>query len=185
MTEFTSIKQAKENLKGNICGIVVKIGSLKSGTAAKGDWSMKVITIDDGSDMVDIAAFGESEYSKFVIGAKYEIENPWWKMKDNKLSVNFGQFCKIQQVSEAPNQTMMDNNTSKEEQTTIDAKLEKFSEEDLTKIQFSATQMFRIKKEVEKIIKTYEINPNGGMLWEMTKIIYNESFGRFLGDSKD
>lgn len=183
MTEFTPIKQAKENLKGNIFGVIVKIGDLKSGTASKGDWTMKLITIDDGSDMVDMAAFGESEYSQFVIGAKYEIENLWWKQKDGKLFLTLGKFAKVKLVSEVPTSLKQEtitteNNNSKLQQPTTTTSnqtqsLPKLSQAENKIITAESTKLFQIKQKVNETIGTYEIQPNQGMIWQMTEIIYN------------
>ncbi len=178
MTEFTSIKTAKQNLKGNIFGVVVKIGDLKSGTAAKGDWTMKVITLDDGSDMVDMAAFGESEYSKFQLGCKYEIENPWWKQKDGKLSLALGQYAKVKMVSEAPvikqESITNDTTTSPSSNVTKQTKsLPELSQAETEIITAESTKLFQIKHKVNETICNYEIQPNQGMIWQMTEIIYN------------
>jgi len=180
MTEFTPIKQAKENLKGNIFGIIVKIGDLKSGTASKGDWTMKIITIDDGSDMVDIAAFGESEYSQFVIGAKYEIENLWWKEKDGKLSLALGKFAKVKCVTEAPaslkQETIIKENNTTQESIPLSRKptqsLPDLSQAENEIITAESTKLFQIKQKVNETICNYEIQPNQGMVWQITEIIY-------------
>ncbi len=100
MTEFLSIADAKQAMKGDFVGIVSKIGDLKAGTSAKGDWTMKLITLEDGSGTVDMALFND-DIDKFKLGGKYEIENPWWKKKDGNLSLALGQYAKVKLVTPA------------------------------------------------------------------------------------
>ena len=44
-------------------------------------------------------------------------------------------------------------------------------------IKHSAESLWYIRIQVEQTIKALEVNPNGGMIWEMTKIIYQELYG--------
>lgn len=97
MTDFVSIADAKVAKKGNFVGIVSHIGELKAGTSDKGDWTMKLITFEDGSAKVDMAVFND-DIDKFKLGGKYEIENPWWKA-DGKLAL--GQYAKVKLVTPA------------------------------------------------------------------------------------
>jgi len=110
MTNFISIKDALEAKKGDFVGIVSNIGPLKAGTNDKGDWTMKLLTIEDASSKLQMAVFNE-DIDKFKLGGQYEFENLWWKYKDNKLSLALGQYAKIKMVTPAPedkNQTTME-----------------------------------------------------------------------------
>jgi len=44
-------------------------------------------------------------------------------------------------------------------------------------ISTKARLLWRIRLQVEATIKALESDPNGGMIWEMTKIIYQELYG--------
>jgi len=98
MTNFLTIKEAKEAGKGSFVGTVIGIGDLKSGTSAKGDWAMKIITLQDETDKVELAAFNE-EIDNFKVNDKYKIENPWWKEHEGKLSLNLGQYAKVEFIT--------------------------------------------------------------------------------------
>lgn len=173
MTDFISIKEAKDNLKGNICATVVNISALKSGTTDNGDWVMKLITFDDGSDRVDIAAFSETEWSKFQLGAKYEIVNVWWKLKDSKLSVNFGNYYNIKKVSEPTEQTTVDKpvekpSTDKSKEQAPTGLVEFVDEQN--KILNAITKM--VHADIAKQTKENE-QVRGDIVWVRTKEIYN------------
>ncbi len=51
-----------------------------------------------------------------------------------------------------------------------------FDGPDKEKIAKKAILLWNIRCEVELAVKTVEVNPNGGMVWEMTKIIYDEFY---------
>jgi len=64
---------------------------------------------------------------------------------------------------------------STEETTTVDlSTLDKF---DANAIKNTAITLWHIRMRVESTIKALEVKPNGGMIWEMTKIIYSELYG--------
>ena len=169
MSEIISIKEAKEAKKGAICGTVVKMGDLKSGTNNNGDWTMKVITLDDGSDMVDIAAFGD-EIKLFKLGAKYELVSPWWKEKEGKLSPVFGKYCQIKMVSEPPSPSEA---PAEEKKTELKITLD---EDQIKKIQDESMLIYQIRTITERQIKTVEADPNPAMIGQFAEIIYNKHF---------
>lgn len=53
-----------------------------------------------------------------------------------------------------------------------------YLEDDQKKIiKHSAESLWYIRIQVEQTIKDLEVNPNMGMIWQMTEIIYNELYG--------
>ncbi len=44
-------------------------------------------------------------------------------------------------------------------------------------ISTKATLLWQIRLQVESTVKNLEVSPNGGMIWEMTKIIYYDLYG--------
>jgi len=185
MIEFFSISDARQAMKGGFVGTVTKIGDLKSGTNAKGDWDMKIITLSDGSGREDMAVFNE-EIKLFKLNCKYEIINPWWKEKNEKLSLTLGQYAKVKMVSEDVTQeTIIDDDNQvptsdeylKQRQAEVDKKLNALPEIDETlgkQADSISLIMYQIKQHIDKNIRQYEELPNQGMIWEMTKEVYHQ-----------
>lgn len=48
---------------------------------------------------------------------------------------------------------------------------------DVDAIKNTAKTLWHIRIQVEQTINALEVTPNGGMIWEMTKIIYKELYG--------
>ncbi len=178
MTDFFSISDARQAMKGSFVGTVTNIGDLKSGTNAKGDWTMKIITISDGSGREDMAVFND-EIKLFKLNCKYEITTPWWKEKDGKLSLTLGQYAKVKMVSEdsPPETTIPIDDESQERINKINKKVDSLPEIDeilAKEADFMSLTMYQIKQRIDKNIRQFEDSPNQGMIWEMTKIIYEK-----------
>lgn len=186
MTEFLFIADARQDMKGSIVATVTNIGDLKSGTNSKGDWTMKIITLADGSGKEDMAVFNE-EIKLFKLNCKYEIENPWWKVNaKNELAFALGQYAKVKMVSDDTAQEPIIEDDAqvptseeylKQRQTEIDAKLKSLPKLDVNDENLAdsiSLKMYQIKQCIDKNISKYEEKPNQGMIWEMTKEVYRQ-----------
>ena len=92
--DFITIKEAKETYKGSFIGTVIKVGEPKSGTTNGRPWTMKVFTVQDKTDSIDITCFGD-EVNLFKIGNKYEII-PWWKPKyEGNPNLGIGKYGSV------------------------------------------------------------------------------------------
>lgn len=63
------------------------------------------------------------------------------------------------------------------ETTTTETIPDYLPDDDKDHIKKTAQTLWHIRCTVETTIKDLEVNPNGGMIWEMTKIIYDELYG--------
>lgn len=180
--EFVTLEEARDAQKGSFVGVVIKIGDLKSGTNSRGEWTMKIITIQDATATMKMACFNE-EITTFTLGHKYKIENPWWKMKDSKLSLQLGQYAKVTRISDAPiqesiedsTQTISDNiNKHQAEIKKILDSLPPLPQLELDIINTESLHMWQVNQAINQNISQYEIDANKGMTWNMTEIIYNK-----------
>lgn len=81
--------------------------------------------------------------------------------------------CKGTQSITAPKEEPTQTTTPQAEPKKEDTKpLEKAQE-----ISIKARVLWRIRLQVEATVRDLEATPNGGMIWEMTKIIYQELYG--------
>ena len=95
MSDFISIAEAKAQQKGSFIGVVIKIGDLRSGTTDNRDWTLKVITLEDKSGQIEFLAWDDAERKLFQLGHTYEFHTPWYKQKDNDVSIQKSKFGKI------------------------------------------------------------------------------------------
>lgn len=94
MEDSISLQDAMTALKGNFTATVITIGDLESGTTNSRDWTKKNITIEDVSERVTFAAWGD-EIKLFDLGKTYDFENAWFKMYDGKPTLAIGKYCKV------------------------------------------------------------------------------------------
>jgi len=113
LTDFQPIDTViKEHLK-NVTGIVVKESDLKAGTNDKGDWTMKIFTLEDPTGQLELACFGNTQISKLEKGFTYEIENIWWREKEEKWSASLGDYAKVRKLEAAATTPPERTDTSK------------------------------------------------------------------------
>ncbi len=177
MSEFLSIADARQAMKGSIVATVTNIGDLKSGTNAKGDWTMKIITLADGSGREDMAVFNE-EIKLFKLNYKYEIVNPWWKVNEkNELAFTLGQYAKVKAVSEAPIQETIDDEAQEIKQH-LD---EQIQDEDVSALVEFTLKQNKIISKISEVVRTNLEKQRkdtsdairGDVVWVRTKEIYN------------
>ena len=186
MTEFLSIADARQDMKGSIVATVTNIGDLKSGTNARGDWTMKIITLADGSGQVEMALFN-NDITKFKLNFKYEIVNPWWKNNaEGKLALALGDYAKVKIISDDTTQEpIIDDDAQvptseeylKNRQTEIDAKLKSLPELDEKDGELAdavSLKMYQFKQHINKNISRFEEKPNDGMTWQMAQEVYQQ-----------
>ncbi len=178
MTEFHTIAAVKANQEKNLKAILTKTSDLKSGTSPKGDWTMKILTFEDTTGTLDMAAFNE-EIKQFEKGFTYEIENFWWKKaKDGSPAAAVGQYAKITKSSASPPlpkgpSLTEETKPAQEEKENLSAISEPFGEF----IDEEGTTLFQIDARLTKLAK--EIFPerpvNHQQIGLYTKILYWES----------
>lgn len=189
---FITLAESKEAKKGNIVVTVIKIGDLKAGSSSSRDWTRKDITIQDSSSTEPMSVWNK-DIELFQLDHKYELSQIYWKENKGKFYLNFGQYSTLRDcgIGTDENQSTMESSTKLEQAPTSDEYLKKKQEEikkrDITNKEKSpltdeqvgfilekAVIMYFIRKEIETKITEFEDNPNGGMIWEMTKTIYVE-----------
>lgn len=195
MTEFQTLDKAKAGEKISFIGVVIKIGELKSGTNDKGDYTYKRLTIQDSTAAVELTVWND-EIKKFVLGGKYEIIKAY--AREYKGSVTLGiQYAEVKLIGTANNESTIDSEMEtktepeiapsseeflKQKQKELDekeAKIPQFSDEIKKLINKDALTLFMIKRQVNDHLSQYEVlSLNQGMVWEMTKIIFNRHLSK-------
>ena len=100
MSDFISIDEAQslfineDKKNSSICATVIKIGDLKSGTSAKGDWTKKNITLRDDSGAQILTAWND-DIKKFELNITYKIESPYWTIYDGKPQLSLGKYATV------------------------------------------------------------------------------------------
>ncbi len=115
-TDFITIKEAKEAYKGSFIGTVIKVSEPKSGNKNGRNWTMKIFTIQDETDSIDITCFGD-EVNLFKMGNKYEII-PWWKPRyEGNPNLGIGKYGSVNLIGgeiDLSNAPMTETGTPKE-----------------------------------------------------------------------
>ena len=111
LPEFVSIDEAQSlfihdgKKNSSICATVTKIGDLKSGTNAKGDWTKKNITLKDDSGAQVLTAWND-DIKKFELYITYKIESPYWTIYNGKPQLSLGNYAVVTIAAEpSPNST--------------------------------------------------------------------------------
>ena len=107
MSDFISIKEAKERGKGNIRFIVVSLGELKTGHTKTGDeWQKQIAVIKDASGAMDLTLWNET-IGEIIDGKTYTLENAYWTEYKGEPQLSLGKFYKLNKISELP--TILDD----------------------------------------------------------------------------
>lgn len=196
---FITLAESKTATKGNIVVTVTKIGDLKAGSSSSRDWTRKDITLQDSSGTESMSVWND-DIKKFVLNHKYELTGIYWKDNNGKSYLNFGQYSSLRDCgigTEDENQSTMESSTQSEQAPTSDeylkkkqeeikqqqdglVKLDSLSDEQLKFVEDRGIILYKIRKTLEKKIKTVEIDPHPGMIWEMTETIYQDFKEKFL-----
>ena len=185
MSNSISLAESKQQKKGDIVCLVTKIGDLKSGTGANGDWTKKLITITDG-DTTELLSAWNTDIQKFVLNHKYEITGVYWKDYNNNSYLNFGKYSKIKDlgVSVEPNQKVItDESTSQEYLQDKQKEISHFPHipqldaEIRIKVEQAAFLLLQINHTVSELVKQYEVQPNPAKIGQFTGIIFKTIFG--------
>ena len=134
---------------------VTKIGDLKSGTSAKGDWSKKNITLKDDSGEQILTAWND-DIKKFELNTTYNIESPYWTMYEGKPQLSLGNYAivtvaALESTSSTPPTV---DDYLKNKQTKIES-TEKDFDDKMQKLIVSAytnDELTKMYKDIEKLI---------------------------------
>jgi len=97
MADFISLADAREAMKGNFIGNVLKVGDLSSGTKDGKDWTRKNFTIQDTSaEMILTAWNGEIKLLEY--GKTYEFTGMWFKPYKEDVNLAFGKGGKAVEI---------------------------------------------------------------------------------------
>ena len=161
MPDFVSIDEAQSlfinegKKNSSICATVTKIGDLKSGTSAKGDWRKKNITLKDDSGAQILTAWND-DIKKFELNTIYKIESPYWTMYEGKPQLSLGKFAivtvaAIESTSSTPPTV---DDYLKNKQTEIE-QTDKDFDDKMQKLIVSAytnDELTKMYKDIEKLI---------------------------------
>ena len=184
-TDFTKIEDAKKALKGSFKATVIKVGDLKSGTKNGKDWTKKVFTLEDDTDNVELVAW-DDEISNFKLGYLYEIVNPWWKVYENKTSVQVGKYGTATVIGS--DKTIPDTPPMPKEQSTLteskppepkpvtDDKIERLEGEALDTVEKATRTILSISLAVGELAEKIVVGVSKEFVMETTKIIYDKYF---------
>lgn len=162
--EFVSIDEAQSlfindgKKNSSICATVTKIGDLKSGTSAKGDWTKKNITLKDDSGAQILTAWND-DIKKFELNITYKIESPYWTIYDGKPQLSLGKYATVTVAAEPISESVSSAEPTtdeylKEKQTQIEQETRNFDDK-MQKLIVSAytnDELTTIYKGIEKLI---------------------------------
>lgn len=108
MTEFISLSDARQAMKGNFVGTVMAISDLKAGSKDGKDWTNKRITIEDTTARITLTAWND-EIKLFEHGKTYEFESCWFQLYKEDVNLSISKFGKVRlaQMPAEPKQTTM------------------------------------------------------------------------------
>ena len=165
MTNFVTIKEAKENSKRGIrndsfIGVVIQQSEVYKGSSEGKSWLRRTFTIQDSSDTVIFTAWNNG-VNLFKTGNKYEFINPYWSTYEGTIGLSLGKNGKV--------------NLLQTEQTTIDKKSLPNINQDLADFtRTEITQLLQIKKEVYFHYENLFSDLNPAELSMYVKEIYRE-----------
>lgn len=108
MSDFISIKEAKQLGKGNIRFRVVSLGELENGTTKAGDeWQKQVAVIKDDSTAMDLTLWAE-DIGEIIVGKTYSLENGYWTVYKEEPQLSLGKFYKLNEISKLSTNTLDD-----------------------------------------------------------------------------
>lgn len=125
---------------------------------------------------------GDNIVARLKVYKDYPDKIQWQDAKETKAHYDKDGNCKTKTQDTEIDPTLDIQETTVETSSNIEeANIEPISEEnklDESKtISEKAQLLWMIRLQVESTIKDLEKSPNGGMIWEMTKIIYQEVYG--------
>jgi len=174
-TNFKTISEAKNELKGSFIGTIIKIGELKSGTKNGKDWTKKIFTVEDATASVELVCWGTTEIEKFKQGYKYEFVNPWWKVYEENVSVQLGKYGEAKVIGSSNTedtkpQPPQQSKETKREPTTVD-------ELGMTKIKNETLLLQKIHNTVQSTLGEGATEADRSSIDLFTKLIYEKFFG--------
>lgn len=183
MTDFVTIAESKKKYldgvtkNASFIATVIQSGDLKSGTKNNNDWSNKKFTIRDSTETLEITAWGD-EIKLLEIGGKYEFNTPYWSDYQGKPQLAMGQYCKVVLLEKSSTQTTMEQPAvgKSTPEPTKEASNSPLSPDMITTVSNEARTLFYIRQQVEATVKAIQVDPNQGMIWQMTEIIHHKFF---------
>lgn len=131
MTDFISIKEAKERGKGNIRFLVVSLGELKSGTTKSGDeWQKQVAVIKDGSGAMDLTLWNEN-IGEVLDGKSYTLQNAYWTIYKDEPQLSLGKYYKLNEISELTPTTTINDTVKSETSSSPQAHLQTVTQNEM------------------------------------------------------
>lgn len=171
MTDFIPICDAKTDKKGNIKGVIIKCGDLKSGTTKTGaDWTKKEFIIEDKSGSVKLIAWNEN-ISQFKLGGLYEITVPQWNEYKGEQQISPSKYGRCTLMNEPPKQETVSNTSSDttDKLPPITPQLNELSEAE-------TITLMQIRETVKATLKHFEPHTihEGGEIGMITSKIYDK-----------
>lgn len=111
------IEESKQKYKdgvtknGSFIATVVGQSDLKSGTGAKGDWTNRTFTLDDGNTQEKLIAWND-DVKLLKVGYKYEFNSPYWSDYKGNPQLSLGNYCQVKCIGGGETQTTMESGSS-------------------------------------------------------------------------
>lgn len=174
MTEFISLSDARQAMKGSFVGTVISIGDLKSGTKDGNDWSNKKITVEDTSARITLTVWNE-EIKLFELNKTYEFHTPWFKMYKDEPVLALGKFAQIVKITSTQQEAITANEPEKPIDDTSLESLPEISDMFKDFIRIETVSLLSIEAEVRETMKPFRKIINDQHVGMITKEIYRES----------
>lgn len=170
MTDFVTISEGISAKAGNIKGVIIQAGDLKSGTKDGNDWTRKDFVIEDKTGSLKITAWND-DIKLFHLGNIYEITKPQWTVYQDKPSISPSKSGGVSCVG-VQNTATTKSNSSTLDIVTPEEKLPPLDANTLGLVHCNNLLLLQIREEVIKVLKTY--NPkdasNGAVIGFMVKL---------------
>ncbi len=183
-TEFKTLKECIEAKKGSFIAVCIKESDLSAGTSQNGDWTKKVITLQDTTADLEITVWND-DIKIFKLGGKYELIGVYWKEYNQNWTANFGKYSSAKLIGTGTTQTTMPepDPAGRVEEPAVGepapqsnplpemgASFEEFSEQ-------QCIQLLQIEQTVKRMMAKFDPNKiqEGGKVGMHTKEIYRES----------
>ena len=126
---------------------------------------------------------GAKLIARLKVYKDYDDKIQWQNEKETKAHYDKDGNCNgittsgTVHIPETTTQGTITQETTLETNTANNIQTDYLTDDTKKSIKDTAETLWYIRIQVEQTIKDLEVNPHGGMIWEMSKIIYDELYG--------